>query len=173
MAKALFGGGCFWCLEAAFRRIRGVQEVTSGYAGCQEPNPTYERVCTGETGCAEAVLIEYDPQTISYQELLTLFFALHDPTQLNRQGADIGTQYRSVIFPLNPQQEQIAKAFIESLQPHFNGQIVTTIEEPGPFYPAEAYHQNYYERHPDQPYCQLVIAPKLAKLATNFQEYLR
>ncbi len=173
MAKALFGGGCFWCLDAIFRKVRGVRDVKSGYAGCRRKNPTYEQVCTGTTGCAEAVLVDYDPKIIDYKTLLYLFFAAHDPTQLNRQGADVGTQYRSVIFPLDAEQERIAREVIAELNPHFGGRIVTTIEDPGEFYEAESYHQNYFERNPHQPYCQAVIAPKLAKFSERFGEYLR
>ena len=173
MEKALLGGGCFWCLEAVFKRVRGVQKVTSGYAGCRRPNPTYEQVCTGTTQCAEAVLIEYDPNVISYEEILNIFFAIHDPTQLNRQGADVGTQYRSVIFPLSEEQERIAREVIEELQPHYNNKIVTTIEDPKEFYPAEEYHQNYYDTHPEQGYCQVVIRPKIEKFQQLFREYLK
>ncbi len=171
--SAILGGGCFWCLEAIFKRIKGVEKVTSGYAGCRRPNPTYEQVCTGVTKCAEVVKIDYDPSIISYEELLYIFFAIHDPTQLNRQGADVGTQYRSVIFPLNEQQRQIAQAVIDKLNPSFGNQIVTTIEEPGRFYEAESYHQNYYDTHPYQGYCQVVIAPKLQKFQQRFKEYLK
>lgn len=170
---AILGGGCFWCLEAIFKRVKGVKSVTSGYAGCRRPNPTYEQVCAGTTKCAEAVKIEYDPTIISYEELLRIFFAIHDPTQLNRQGADVGTQYRSVIFPLDERQRQIAKKVIEELNPLFGGRIVTTIEEPGTFYEAEEYHQNYYDTHPNQGYCQVVIAPKLQKFQEHFKEYLK
>ncbi len=168
---AVLGGGCFWCLEAIFKRVRGVKNVISGYAGCRRKNPTYEQVCTGTTKCAEVVKIEFDPSIISYEELLQIFFAIHDPTQLNRQGADIGTQYRSVIFPQNQQQKEIAKKVIQKLHPLFDNKIVTTIEE-GEFYPAEEYHQNYYDTHPYQPYCQAVITPKLQKFTQKFQEYI-
>ena len=170
--SAILGGGCFWCLEAIFKRVKGVDKVTSGYAGCRRPNPTYEQVCTGVTKCAEVVKIDYDPSIISYEELLYIFFAIHDPTQLNRQGADVGTQYRSVIFPLNENQCQIAKKMIEKLNPLFENKIVTTIEDPGKFYEAEEYHQNYYDLHPYQGYCQMVIAPKLQKFKQKFSEYL-
>ncbi len=173
MAKALFGGGCFWCLEAVFKRVKGVERVTSGYAGCRRKNPTYEQVCTGTTQCAEAVLIEYDPKVISFKELLYIFFAIHDPTQLNRQGADIGTQYRSVIFPLDDEQRQIAKQVIDELNPHFDNKILTTIEDPKEFYPAEEYHQDYYDRNPHQGYCQVVIRPKIEKFEKLFKEYLK
>jgi len=169
---AILGGGCFWCLEAIFKRVRGVVSVESGYAGCRRKNPTYEQVCTGTTKCAEVVKITFDPSVISYEKLLEIFFAIHDPTQLNRQGADVGTQYRSVIFPQNAQQEAIARKVIERLNPHFNNRIVTTIEH-GEFYRAEAYHQNYFDTHPHQGYCQVVIAPKLQKFMQNFKEYLK
>ena len=171
--EMIVGGGCFWCLEAIFKRIKGVKKVTSGYAGCRRPNPTYEQVCTGTTKCAEAVKIEFDPKAISYEELLKIFFAVHDPTQLNRQGADVGTQYRSVIFPLDEEQRAAAQKVIEELNPYFDGKIVTTIEDPGEFYEAEAYHQDYFDRNPNQPYCQAVIAPKLSKFMTHFKEYLK
>ena len=168
---AVLGGGCFWCLDAVFRRVKGVEKVETGYAGCRRKNPTYEQVCTGTTQCAEVVRIEYDPSIISYEELLKIFFAIHDPTQLNRQGADVGTQYRSVIFPQNQKQRQIAQKMIEELSPHFGNAIVTTIEE-GEFYRAEEYHQNYFARNPHQGYCQVVIAPKVHKFLQNFQEYV-
>ncbi|MRJ02128.1 MAG: peptide-methionine (S)-S-oxide reductase MsrA [Epsilonproteobacteria bacterium] len=165
MAEALLGGGCFWCLEALFRRVPGVQKVVSGYAGCNSPHPpTYREVSRGETGCAEAVLIHYDPERVNYEELLLLFFALHDPTQLNRQGADVGSQYRSVIFPLSQEQRRIAEEVRERMDSMLGGRVVTTIEEYGTFYPAEEYHQNYYERNPSLPYCRFVIRPKLEKL---------
>ena len=169
---AIFGGGCFWCLEAVFQRVKGVKKVVSGYAGCRRKNPTYEQVCTGVTKCAEVVKIEFDPDIISYEELLEIFFAIHDPTQLNRQGADVGTQYRSAIFPQTPQQEKIAKETIAKLNPQFNNKIVTTIEH-GEFYEAEAYHQNYFDTHPHQGYCQVVIAPKVQKFLENFKEYAK
>ncbi|BAF70227.1 peptide-methionine (S)-S-oxide reductase MsrA [Nitratiruptor sp. SB155-2] len=171
--SAIVGGGCFWCLEAIFQRVKGVHRVTSGYAGCRRQNPTYEQVCTGTTKCAEVVKIDFDPHIINYEELLHIFFAVHDPTQLNRQGADIGTQYRSVIFPLNEEQKAIAQKVIQKLNPYFENKIVTTIENPGTFYEAESYHQNYYNTHPDQGYCQVVIAPKLKKFMNMFQEYLQ
>ncbi len=170
---AILGGGCFWCLEAIFKRLKGVEKVTSGYAGCRRPNPTYEQVCTGTTKCAEAVKIEYNPNIISYEDILKIFFSIHDPTQLNRQGADVGTQYRSVIFALSEHQKRIAKKVIEELNPYFDNKIVTTIEDPGKFYEAEAYHQNYYDTHPTQGYCQMVIAPKLQKFAKVFRDYLK
>ncbi|BCD67883.1 peptide-methionine (S)-S-oxide reductase MsrA [Nitratiruptor sp. YY09-18] len=168
---AILGGGCFWCLEAVFKRVKGVVKVESGYAGCRRKNPTYEQVCTGTTQCAEVVKITYDPDIISYEELLKIFFAIHDPTQLNRQGADVGTQYRSVIFPQNEKQEEIAKKVIDELNTLFDNKIVTTIER-GEFYKAEEYHQNYFDTHPNQGYCQVVIAPKVEKFKKLFSEYV-
>ena len=168
---AILGSGCFWCLDAIFRRVKGVRKVETGYAGCRRKNPTYEQVCTGTTQCAEVVRIEFDPDIIDYEELLKIFFAIHDPTQLNRQGADVGTQYRSVIFPQNQKQRRIAQKVIAELNPYFNNAIVTTIEE-GEFYKAEEYHQNYFARNPHQGYCQVVIAPKVQKFLQNFKEYV-
>jgi len=166
--EAILGGGCFWCLEAVFKRVKGVEKVVSGYAGCKVKNPTYQQVCNEDTGCAEVVKITFDPSKISYKELLEIFFSIHDPTQLNRQGNDVGTQYRSVIFPLNSTQKEIASKMIEELNPHFNFNIKTTLEEVGEFYPAEKYHQNYFDTHPTQPYCQFIIAPKIQKFLSKF-----
>ncbi|WP_197972155.1 peptide-methionine (S)-S-oxide reductase MsrA [Nitrosophilus labii] len=170
MQEAILGGGCFWCLEAIFKRIKGVKEVISGYSGGKRKNPTYEQVCSAATGHAEVVKIIFDDNIISYEELLEIFFSIHDPTQLNRQGVDIGTQYRSVIFPLNESQEKIAKEVIEKLNPKFNNKIVTTIEPFEAFYEAEEYHQNYYDNNPYQDYCQVVIAPKLQKFLREFED---
>ena len=162
MAKAVFGGGCFWCLDAIFRKVRGVKKVTCGYAGGRRPNPTYGQVCTGVTGHAEVVEIEYDENKISYDELLDIFFEIHDPTQLNRQGNDIGTQYRSIILYLNEAQKEKALNKIEELRK--NGiDVVTEVKELENFYKAEDYHQNYYENNPQNPYCQFVISPKIEK----------
>ncbi|NJD11170.1 MAG: peptide-methionine (S)-S-oxide reductase MsrA [Gemmatimonadetes bacterium] len=163
---ATLAGGCFWCLEAAFTRVPGVLGVESGYTGGQAENPTYEQVCTGRTGHAEAVRITFAGDVVSYRDLLGLFFALHDPTTLNRQGGDVGTQYRSAIFPADPEQERIARETVAALTAErvFPDPIVTEILPPGEWYPAEAYHRDYYERHPEQAYCQVVIAPKLARL---------
>ena len=163
---ATFAGGCFWCLEAVFQNLRGVERVVSGYIGGQVEKPTYEQVCTGRTGHAEAIQITYDPSVISYRELLEFFFAFHDPTTLNRQGPDTGTQYRSAIFPHDALQRSMAELVIEELTRNqtFDDPIVTVIERAGPFYPAEEYHQNYYRRNPNQPYCAVVIGPKVAKL---------
>lgn len=161
---AIFGGGCFWCLEAIFQRVPGVISVTSGYAGGDTADPDYRSVCSGTTGHAEVVRIEYDPQQTGYDQLLDLFFHAHDPTTLNRQGADHGTQYRSIIIAANPQQKQNASRYIEKLRQ--NGiRVVTEVTDPLPFYPAEPFHQNYYDQNTDQPYCRAVILPKLQKLA--------
>jgi peptide-methionine (S)-S-oxide reductase len=172
---AVFAGGCFWCLEAPYDQLRGVQNVESGYAGGHVANPSYEDVCTGRTGHAEVVRVTYDPDVISYDDLLEVFFTLHDPTQLNRQGNDVGTQYRSAIFYENPEQERAARSMIERLQTEelFDAPIVTTIEPLAEFYPAESYHRDYYERNRNQPYCQVVISPKLSKLRKVHGDKLR
>ena len=155
------GGGCFWCLEAVFRRLAGVSSVVSGYAGGHTPNPTYKEVCTGETGHAEVIQIEYNPKTISYKDLLSVFWQTHDPTTLNRQGNDTGTQYRSVIMPHNEQQNEIAIESISEWSLKFNDQIVTSIEQYADFHPAEEYHQEYYEHNREAVYCTLSIRPKI------------
>ena len=171
--SAILGGGCFWCLEAVFQRVKGVQQVTSGYAGGARANPSYQQICTGATGHAEVVKIDFDANIISFEQLLTIFFAIHDPTTLNRQGNDIGTQYRSVIFCQSADQRQIASVFIEQLskQKAFNQAIVTQISDAVPFYSAEVYHQNYFNNHPQQGYCQFVVAPKVLKFREYFKEY--
>lgn len=170
---AILGGGCFWCLEAVFQRVKGVQQVTSGYAGGARANPSYEQICTGATGHAEVVKIDFDAEVISLEQLLTIFFAIHDPTTLNRQGNDVGTQYRSVIFCQSVEQKQLATAFIEQLsqQKVFSQTIVTQISDAVPFYSAEAYHQNYFNNHPQQGYCQFVVAPKVLKFQQYFKAY--
>lgn len=172
---ATLGGGCFWCTEAVFESLRGVRRVDSGYAGGDVANPSYEQVCSGTTGHAEVVRVTFDPAEISYAEVLRIFFATHDPTTLNRQGADVGTQYRSVIFPHSPEQERVARAVISELENDgvFDAPIVTTVEPEAPFYPAEEYHREYYRRNPRQGYCQVVIAPKMAKFRQQFAERLR
>jgi len=172
---ATLAGGCFWCLEAVFVRLRGVESVTSGYCGGHTPHPSYEAVCSEETGHAEVVQIRFDPDVISYADLLDIFFAIHDPTTPDQQGNDIGNQYRSVIFTHDAQQEEIARSTIASLEaaPVFPEKIVTHIQTAAPFYPAEAEHQNYYALHPRQAYCQWVIAPKLEKLAHLFSPKLK
>ncbi|MBN2441303.1 MAG: peptide-methionine (S)-S-oxide reductase MsrA [Spirochaetales bacterium] len=163
---ATFGGGCFWCTEAVFKHIDGVIRVVSGYAGGIKKNPTYEEVCSGLTGHAEVIQIEYDPDIITYQALLTLFFKSHDPTSLNRQGADTGTQYRSIILYHSAEQKEMAHEYIEEINNNglYSKDIVTQVVECKEFFPAEEYHQNYFEKHPDQGYCRIVIAPKLQKL---------
>lgn len=174
MQQATLAGGCFWCLEAIFEQVRGVQRVESGYCGGSTPHPTYQQVCTGTTGHAEAVQITFDPAVISYRQLLDIFFAIHDPTTLNRQGADVGTQYRSAIFPHDASQAQIARAVIEELTRAgvFDRPIVTTIEPLTTFYRAEEYHQGYYRAHPNEGYCRVVISPKVSKFRQRFADLL-
>lgn len=164
--KALLGGGCFWCLDAVFREVKGVSRVTSGYAGGPRPNPSYEQICTGATGHAEVVEVSFDPATVSFRDLLTIFFSIHDPTTLNRQGNDIGTQYRSVIFCQNDEQTKVVQEILDTLRLSnaFSQPIVTEIvTEPVAFWPAEDYHQNFFAKNPGQGYCQYVVAPKLEK----------
>lgn len=172
---ATLGGGCFWCLEAVFERLEGVESVVSGYAGGTVPNPSYEQVCTGTTGHAEAVQITFDPEEISYRELLEVFFTIHDPTTLNRQGADVGTQYRSVIFYHTEEQRETAKSVIGELEASgtWNDPIVTELKVFKEFYPAEDYHQGYYSRNQKQSYCQAIITPKLAKLRQKWLDKLK
>jgi peptide-methionine (S)-S-oxide reductase len=176
MAKretATFGGGCFWCLEAVFDQTIGVEKAQSGYMGGRRENPTYEQVCTGATGHAEVVRVTFDAERISYGDLLDIFFAIHDPTQLNRQGNDVGTQYRSVIFYENEEQRAAAEAKLDELQPKFGGRIVTAIEPAKGFYAAEAYHEDYFARNPNQPYCRAVIDPKVRKFQKAFANRVR
>lgn len=172
---ATLGGGCFWCLEAVFEQLRGVERVVSGYAGGQVDQPTYRQVCDGTTGHAEVVQVTFDPAAISYQQLLQVFFATHDPTTLNRQGADVGTQYRSAIFYHSPEQQAAAEAVIAELtaQNIWPGKIVTQVVPLERFYPAEDYHQGYYRDNPVQGYCQVVISPKVAKFRQQFAGLLR
>ena len=174
-AVAVFGGGCFWCTEAVFDELRGVKSVASGYAGGSTKNPTYEEVCGGRTGHAEVIKIEFDPGEIAFKDLLTVFFATHDPTTLNRQGNDVGTQYRSAIFYANEEQKREAEAFIKELNDSkaFGKSVVTTLEPLGEFYEAEDYHQKYYVNNPYQPYCQYMIPPKLQKLHKQFTDLLK
>lgn len=172
---AIFSAGCFWGVEYYFRKLPGVVNVTVGYTGGNVENPTYEQVSTGTTGHAESVQIEFDPTVISYNEILDIFWQIHDPTQLNRQGNDIGPQYRSVIFYHDERQKEIAlksKAELEK-EKIFDKPIVTEITAFKRFYPAESYHKNYYDRNSDEPYCQLVITPKLQKFKKHFSEYLK
>ena len=172
---ATVAGGCFWCLEAVFEPLEGVASVVSGYTGGQTPNPTYEQVCGGRTGHAEAVQVTFDPAVISYADLLEMFFAFHDPTTLNRQGPDTGAQYRSAIFTDSPQQDATAREVIARLgREHvFDRPIVTEVTPLGTFHPAEDYHQGYFRNHPGQPYCRAMIEPKLAKLRANYRERLK
>jgi peptide-methionine (S)-S-oxide reductase len=175
LSTATFGTGCFWCTEAVFQAMQGVYEVVSGYSGGQVPNPTYREVCNGTTGHAECVQLTYDPNTVSYAELLEVFFRSHDPTTLNRQGNDVGTQYRSVIYFHNEGQRQLAEAAKEELDKSgaYSNPIVTEISPAETFYPAEAYHQNYFKNNPNQGYCAFVIAPKLDKFKKLFREKLK
>ncbi len=170
---AVFGGGCFWCLEVAFKQLKGVMGVISGYAGGTTLNPTYERVSVGDTGHAEVIKVIYDSAHISYDDLLTVFFAMHDATQLNRQGNDVGTQYRSVILYTNDVQKAAAEAFISNLNADAaTGKIVTEVKPLGEFYDAEDYHQDYYENNKTAPYCEIVINPKLAALKEKFESLI-
>ena len=162
--RATFGGGCFWCLEAVFERVDGVKSVTSGYAGGAMPDPNYKEVCNGDTGHAEAIQIEFDPGKVSYEQLLEVFWAAHDPTTLNRQGADAGTQYRSVILYQNDAQKAAAEKSLAAAQKEFGGKVVTQVVPLTKFYPAEGYHQDYYRNNTHAPYCMMVIKPKLKKL---------
>lgn len=169
---AILAGGCFWCTEAIFKRLKGVEEVIPGYCGGEKENPTYEEVCSGETGHAEVIQIKFDPKVISFEKLLEVFFKLHDPTTLNRQGADIGTQYRSAIFYHSEIQKEKALNLIKKLQEskQYQDKIVTEVIQFSAFYKAENYHKSYYERNSNAPYCKLVIDPKLQKLYKDFKE---
>lgn len=172
--SATLGGGCFWCLEAVFEMVEGVSQVKSGYTGGRVRNPTYEQVCTGTTGHAEVVQVDFAPDVISYAEILEIFFAIHDPTTLDRQGADVGTQYRSAIFTHSESQEATARSVLAEIDENgpWDDPIVTTIEPLEVFYPAEDYHDAYFQRNGTQPYCQVVIAPKVAKFRKRFAHRL-
>ena len=172
---AVFGGGCFWCLEAVFDRLQGVLAVESGYMGGHVDNPTYRQVCNGNTGHVEVVRVTFDPQEISYPELLEVFFAMHDPTTLNRQGNDVGTQYRSVIFYESEEQKQLALKSIAELNAthEWPDPVVTAVEPAGKFYVAEDYHQEYYDNNSYQPYCQFVISPKVKKFQEKFAKRMK
>ena len=167
-----FGGGCFWCVDSVLDLLKGVESTTSGYAGGKTKNPTYEEVCTGETGHAEVVQLAYDPKIISYEQLMDVFFFLHDPTQLNRQGNDIGTQYRSVIFYKDEAEKEKALAEMKKSEAtgKYKGKYVTEFTKLDKFYPAEQYHQGYYEANPTQPYCSAVVGPKIAKFKKHYSE---
>lgn len=170
---ATFGGGCFWCIEAAMKELRGVASVTSGYAGGDVANPTYEEVCSGSTGHAEVVQIEYDPEEISYLELLEVFFKVHDPTTRDRQGPDVGSQYRSIVFYHDDEQRERVEGFLERLnQEVYDGSIVTEVEPIETFYEAEEYHQDYYEKNPANGYCQVQVEPKVKKVREEFAALL-
>ncbi len=170
LETAILGGGCFWCLEAVFSELAGVHEVRSGYCGGHIESPDYASVCTGQTGHAEVVRIRFDPEALSFRQVLEVFFAIHDPTTLDRQGNDVGSQYRSVIFATTPSQRDEATGHVQALTRAgvFDAPVVTAIEAAQPFWPAEAVHDDYYARHPQQPYCQYVVAPKLAKFRHLF-----
>jgi len=175
LETATLAGGCFWCLEAAFQLLGGVERVQSGYAGGHVPNPSYELVCTGTTGHAEAVQITFDPTTIGYRDLLDVFFTVHDPTQLDRQGPDVGTQYRSAVFyHTESQREEAARAIADlTAQRIWDGEIVTQVVPLEQFHPAEGYHDDYFRRNPNQAYCRVVVAPKVAKVRKRFLDRLR
>jgi peptide-methionine (S)-S-oxide reductase len=175
LETAVFGGGCFWCLEAVFQRLPGVKSVESGYMGGRVENPTYKQVCTGTTGHTEVVRVSFDPSQISYRDLLDVFFAIHDPTTLNQQGNDVGTQYRSVIFYNAEEQRRQAGQMIADLTTarEFSAPIVTAVEPAATFFAAEDYHQNYFNENSEQPYCRFIIAPKLEKFRKAFAEKLK
>ena len=175
MEKATFGAGCFWCVEAVFQRLEGVEQVISGYAGGKVKDPTYREICYGNTGHAEVVQLSYDPDKISYEELLEVFFATHNPTTLNRQGNDTGTQYRSVIFYHNEEQKQLAEKYKNAVDAsgEWNDPVVTEISPLPEFYIAENYHQNYFNDNKEAPYCQFVVKPKVEKLTKSYQQKLK
>lgn len=170
---ATLGGGCFWCLEAVYQELKGVERVESGYAGGHVTNPTYEQVCDGTTGHAEVVRLEFDTNVISYREILEIFFTIHDPTTPNRQGNDVGTQYRSVIFYHSPEQQEIARQVIACMASVWDAPIVTELSPVPDYYKAEDYHQNYFREHPLQGYCAFVVAPKVAKFRKVFADKTR
>ncbi|GAB3539110.1 peptide-methionine (S)-S-oxide reductase MsrA [Noviherbaspirillum agri] len=170
---ATLGGGCFWCLEAVYQELKGVQQVESGYTGGHVPHPTYEQVCDGTTGHAEVVRIEFDPDVVSYREILEIFFTIHDPTTLNRQGNDVGTQYRSAIYFQSPEQQETARHVIACMANVWDAPIVTELSPAQTFYKAEDYHQNYFRQHPLQGYCAFVVAPKLAKFRKVFSDKVK
>jgi len=172
---ATLAGGCFWCLEAAFEQLRGVERIDSGYAGGEVPSPTYEQVCSGRTGHAEVVQVTFDPATITFRDLLDVFFTIHDPTTLNRQGGDVGTQYRSAIFYHSPEQQRTALQLIADLDAArlWDAPIVTEVTRLTRFWPAEPYHREYFRRNPNQGYCRAVIAPKVAKLRKEHFDRLK
>ena len=170
---AILGGGCFWCLEAVYLEARGVTKVESGYMGGHQPDPTYEQVCAGTTGHAEVVRLEFDPQQISYRDILEVFFTIHDPTTLNRQGNDVGTQYRSVIYTTTPEQQDTARHVMAEMANVWDAPIVTELMPQQTWYRAEDYHQDYFRQHPLQGYCAFVVAPKVAKFRNTFANRLK
>jgi peptide-methionine (S)-S-oxide reductase len=170
---ATLGGGCFWCLEAVYQELKGVQKVESGYTGGHMPDPSYEQVCDGTTGHAEVVRITFDPGAVSYREILEIFFTIHDPTTLNQQGNDVGTQYRSVIYFHSPEQQEMAKHVIAEMANVWDAPIVTEVSPAQMYYKAEDYHQNYFRRNPLQGYCAFVVAPKVAKFRKTFADKMR
>ena len=173
MDVAVLGGGCFWCLEAVYQEARGVAHVEAGYTGGAVPHPTYEQICTGGTGHAEVVRLEFDPAVISYHDILEIFFTIHDPTTLNRQGNDVGTQYRSVIYYQSAEQEKVARKVLAEMAGVWDAPIVTQLAPASTFYTAEDYHQNYVARHPLQGYCALVVAPKVEKFRAMYAGRLK
>jgi peptide-methionine (S)-S-oxide reductase len=168
MEVAVLGGGCFWCLEAVYLQVRGIAHVESGYTDGKQLDPTYEQVCSGESGHVEVVRLEFDPAVISYRDILEIFFTIHDPTTLNRQGNDAGTQYRSAIFYQSPEQQETARQVIKEMANVWAAPIVTELKAAQPYYKAEPYHQNYFEQHPLQGYCAFIVAPKVAKFKDMF-----
>ena len=175
LEQATLGGGCFWCLEAVFEQVHGVQHVVSGYSAGQTQDPNYEQICTGQSGHAEVVQITFDPQVVSYQTLLEIFFTIHDPTTLNRQGNDRGTQYRSIILAHDAHQKTIAQAVLQAISSSgiWDAPLVTQLQDLERFYPAEDYHQGYYRGHPNQGYCMLVVAPKVVKFREKYRSLLK
>lgn len=171
----IFGGGCFWCMEAVFQMLRGVNSVVSGYTGGTLPAPSYEAVCSGMTEHVEAIKVDFDPEVIKLEELLAVFFSSHDPTTLNRQGNDVGTQYRSAIFYTLPEQQSVIESYMQKLtaEETFKDPIVTEVKPATEFFPAEAYHQNYYQNNENKPYCQVVISPKISKLRKEYAHLLK
>jgi peptide-methionine (S)-S-oxide reductase len=172
MEIALLGGGCFWCLEAVYQRVKGVEKVVSGYAGGRDPNPSYDAVCSGTSGHAEVIEIHFDPSVVSFRDLLEVFFVIHDPTTLNYQGNDVGSQYRSVIYAQNQQQLDTAKAIVKEIDSEriYQNPIVTEVKLAPVFYAAEKYHQNYFNQNPGQGYCMAVVAPKVSKFRNKFKQ---
>ncbi len=173
MEKFVLGGGCFWCLDSAYSQFAGIADITCGYTGGSKPNPSYEQVCDGNTGHAEVVSIEFDPAIISSEQILDIFFTLHDPTQLNRQGNDIGTQYRSSMFYSTPEQKHLFENSIERAKEIWGDRIVTEVSQLSDFYAAEEYHQDFFAKNPNQGYCVAVVAPKVAKVRSKFSHLLK